>query len=41
MNKWFGGAIIASFTFSGTIALLFIPVVYYMLFAGKYKIGKR
>jgi multidrug efflux pump subunit AcrB len=31
-----GGAIIAGLTFSGTIALLFIPVVYSMWFAGEY-----
>ena len=30
-----GGAIIAGLTFSGTIALLFIPVVYYMWFVGE------
>lgn len=32
-----GGAIIAGLTFSGTIMLIFIPVVYYLLFAGSKK----
>lgn len=31
-----GGAIIAGLTFSGTIMLLFIPVMYYMMFRGEY-----
>ncbi len=32
-----GGAIIAGLTFSGTIMLFFIPVVYYLLFRGEEK----
>jgi len=36
-----GGAIIAGLTFSGTIMLLFIPVVYYYMFRQEKRIGKK
>jgi multidrug efflux pump subunit AcrB len=32
-----GGAIIAGLTFSGTIMLFFIPVVYYLTFRSQFK----
>ncbi len=35
-----GGAIIAGLTFSGTIMLFFIPVVYYIIFNPKKEVGK-
>jgi HAE1 family hydrophobic/amphiphilic exporter-1 len=36
-----GGAIIAGLTFSGTIMLFFIPVVYYLTFRNSQKKKKR
>ncbi len=36
-----GGAIIAGLTFSGTIMLLFIPIMYYLFFRGSEKVTKR
>lgn len=37
MWRGLGGAIISGLTFSGTIMLLFIPVVYYLIFSGSEK----